>query len=266
MRVRGDWLLLCLLSVGCHTFPGLEPQGDPTAARALWEQGQEAMRQNQPERAIGLYEQSLAADPAFTRTHMSLAAAHLEAGHDELACDHLSRYLEAHPEHTLVRSHYAELLLRLHRSQAAWREFERFTAEAQDDDNLTHHLVHAHTRLMEIAEGDGDEYGSCLNRGLGLYWLARQRAALKEQRDELPAEALLCRAASELDHALRARPDEARPSWYLHVIWAQLGQKRVAHRYLRRASEAAPYSALTPAERRSLILARRATADTLPRR
>ena len=60
------------------------------------------MRQGQPQRAIGFYEQSLAADPAFTRCHMSLAAAYLEAGHDEAACVHLGKYLAAHPGHAVI--------------------------------------------------------------------------------------------------------------------------------------------------------------------
>ena len=41
----------------------------------LWQQGQEAMRQGQPKRAIGFYEQSLAADPAFTRCDSTLLLA-----------------------------------------------------------------------------------------------------------------------------------------------------------------------------------------------
>jgi Tfp pilus assembly protein PilF len=267
MVVRRGCLLLCVLTLGCHALPGFEPEGDPAAARGLWEQGQDALRKGEPERAIGLYEQSLSADPAFTRSHMSLAAAHLEAGHDKEACEHLARYLQAHPEHTLIRSHYAELLLRLRRPRAARCEFERFSAEAQDsDDAVQRHLVHAHTRLMEIAEGERDEYAIRLNRALGLYWLARQRAAVKSPRDDLPAEGLLWRAAGELDHALRERPGEARPCWYLYAVWSLLGQKQVAHHWLRRASDAAPYSSpLTPAEWRSLTLACYAAEDR-PRR
>src|SRR5262249_39351741 len=170
------------------------------------------MRQGQPKRAIGFYEQSLAEDPAFTRCHLSLAAAYLEAGHDEAACVHLCKYLAAHPEHVLVRAHYAELLLRLHRGREARREFERFGADAQDaGEQFPRHLAPAHTRLMEIAEGEEDEYGIRLNRGLGLYWLARERVTLKDADGELPAEGLLCRAARELDRAHRERPGAARP-------------------------------------------------------
>jgi tetratricopeptide (TPR) repeat protein len=266
MNVRRGWLLWFLGLLG-QAFVAFDVEGDPPDARAFWQQGQEAMRQGQPKRAIGFYERSLAADPAFTRCHMSLAAAHLEAGHDEAACEHLRRYLAAHPEHVAVRGHYAELLLRLHRRREARSEFERFTADAQDaGDGFTRHLVHAHTRLMEIAEGEDDEYGIRLNRGLGLYWLARERTTLTDPGGELPAEGLLCRAARELDRARRERPGEARPCWYLYAVWSQLAQKQLALRWLRRAAEAAPFSHLTPAEGRSLGLACRAAADPLARR
>jgi tetratricopeptide (TPR) repeat protein len=266
MIVRRGWLLW-FLGLGCYALVAPDADGDPPTARGLWQQGQEAMRQGQPKRAIGFYEQSLAADPAFTRCHMSLAAAHLEVGHDEVACVHLGKYLAAHPEHVLVRAHYAELLLRLHRCREARREFERFSADAQDaGEQFTRHLVHAHTRLMEIAEGEEDEYGIRLNRGLGLYWLARERTTLKDADGELPAEGLLCRAARELDRAHRERPGAARPCWYLYAVWSQLAQKQLALRWLRRAAAAAPFTDLTPAEIRSLNLACRAAADPLTRR
>jgi hypothetical protein len=191
---------------------------------------------------------------------MSLAAAHLEAGQDEAAAAHLGKYLAAHPEHVIVRSHYAELLLRLHRCREARREFERFTADAQDGgDALTRHLVHAHTRLMEIAEGEEDEYGIRLNRGIGLYWLARERTTLDDPEGELPAESLLFRATCELERACRTRPGEARPCWYLYAAWSQLAQQQRARHWLRRAAAAAPLSHLTAAEARSLHLACRAT-------
>ena len=266
MTLRRGCLLLWFLSLGCHLFIALEAEGDEKTASGLWEQGQEAMRQKQPNRAIGFYEQSLAVDPSRTRTHMSLAAAYLEAGNDEAACTHLARYLAAYPEHVIVRSHYAELLRRLHRDREARREFERFIADAQDNgDEIIRHIVHAHTRLMEIAEGQDDEYGIRLNRGLGLYWLARERTAVKGVDDQLPAEGLLSRAAAELDLAQRERPGEARPCWYLYAVWSQLGQKQFALRWLRRATELVTVTPLTPAETRSLTLACKAATGALPR-
>jgi tetratricopeptide (TPR) repeat protein len=256
MILRRGWLLLWFFSLGCHSFVGFEIDSDTEAAAQLWQQGQEALGQGQPERAIGFYEKSLAADPAFSRSHMSLAAACLESGDDKSACDHLRRYLAANPEHALIRAHYAELLLRLHRCRKARGEFERFIADAQDGgEELVRHLVHAHTRLMELAEDEDDEYATRLHRGLGLYWLACERAAVKDADDRLAPEGLLFQAARELAKARRARPDEARPCWYLYAVWSRLGQRQLALGWLRRAAEAAPFSELAPAERRSLELA-----------
>src|SRR5262249_56555631 len=100
-----------------------------------------------------------------------------------------------------------------------------------------------------------DSYGEHLHRGIGLYYLAVQRAALPEPGDELPPQALLCKAAGELSLARLERPDEARPLWYLHEIWGRLAQRQPALRALRAAAAAAPFSDLTAAEQRSLQLA-----------
>src|SRR5262249_31815386 len=159
-----------LLCAGCQTFLPLEPAGDAAAAAALWEQGQAAMRAGQMERAIALYKESLSADPALTRNHMSLAAAYLERGNDAEACAHLARYVTAHREHFAMRTHYAELLLRLHRAREGCAEFERFIADAQEGgDDALRPLIQCHSRLMEVAEDQEDDYAAHLHRGIALY-------------------------------------------------------------------------------------------------
>src|SRR5947209_7728849 len=105
MVLRSCWLL-GLLCIGCQAFVALEPGGASVPALMLWEKGQAAMAQGQADSAISFYEQSLAADPAFTRNHMSLAAAYLESGKDADACVHLAKYIAAHPEHLVIRTHY----------------------------------------------------------------------------------------------------------------------------------------------------------------
>ncbi|MCI0464818.1 MAG: hypothetical protein L0Z62_48455 [Gemmataceae bacterium] len=261
MILRRGWLVLWFAALGCHSF-GLDMDRDPAAAERLWQQGQQAMRDGEPKRAIGFYEQSLAADPARTRNHMSLAAAYLEAGDDRAACDHLAQYVAAHPEHVLVRSHYAELLLRLQRPREAYTQFERFIADAQDEgESLVRQLIHSHTRLMEIAQREGDEYGKHLHRGLGLYWLACERMTLEAPRGELPVEGLLCKAASALEEARQCRRGAARPCWYLYRVWSRLARTEAAQQCLSQAAEAAPFGDLTPAEQRSLVLACRAVQD-----
>ena len=55
-------------------------------------------------------------------------------------------------------------------------QFERFVADIQDNQDLAgQHLVHCHSRLMEIARAAEDAYSEHLNRGIGLYLVAVQR-------------------------------------------------------------------------------------------
>lgn len=241
----------------------------PAADRAspgweLWQRAQAALCDGQADRAIELYEQSLAADPHLTRNYLGLAAAWLDKGQDARACLHLTLYVAAHPEHFSVRVQYAELLRRLKRPKEARDEFERFVADVQECKGAAEeHLLHCHSRLMELAVDREDEYDEHLHRGIGLYLLAVQH------RDEVgsdSAEGLLCRAAAELSLARQARPDEARPLWYLHEVWSRLAQSQPAARSLRAAAAAAPFSYLTPAEQRGLFLASRQLDRARPAR
>lgn len=248
----------CLLfAAGCQSLAlPLPSPKDSNEARQLWEKGQVAMRRGRSDEAIALYERSLALDPAQVRNHLSLAAAYLERGDEAAACPHLGRYVEAHPEEAMVRAHYAELLCRLHDDAEAQAQLNRFVADAQEQGGpAAERLLHSHSRLMEIAERDEDDYGEHLHRGIALLLLARARAELGEQDGELDREALLCRAAAELTRARLEDPAEARPHWYLYEVWSMLGQHQPAIHALHAAVTAAPLSDLTPAERRSLQLA-----------
>jgi tetratricopeptide (TPR) repeat protein len=256
MATRHGWLLLGLLGLGCHSVLPVESEDEHAQAEVLWQEAQTALRRGRPNESIALCQQSLAADPGLIQNHLSLAAAYLENGEEKLACTHLAEYLKAHPEHLSIRVHLAEMLLKLHRLDEARAELERYVAEAQDiPEEKAEHLFHCHSRLVDIAEEAGDEYSECLNRGIGLYLLACQRATLPDPDGELSAEGLLCKAAGQLTLAERRRPEEARPCWYLYEVWSQLAQREQALRWLRAADDAAPFSYLTPAEQRGLQLA-----------
>ncbi len=254
MGWRRGWIwLLCL---GCSSLPGLEQESTLPSAAQLWEQGQAAMDRGQREEAISLYEQSLAADPRLLRSHLSLAAVFLEKEDLSGACDHLAKYLEGDPGQLLVRGRYAELLLRLHRLADARGQFERLIADAQDQGGpARQNLIHCHSRLMEIAEENQDDYNEHLHRGIGLLLLARKRSTLPDPEEDLPAEGLLCKAAAELTLARLEHPEEARPCWYLYQVWSQLGQRLPALCRLGEAEAAAPFTSLTAAEYRGVCLA-----------
>jgi predicted Zn-dependent protease len=255
MKLRPVWLIVGMLCPSGGPS-ATEPAPPSSPAILAWEKGQEAMRQGQTQQAIAFYRQSLQLDPGLARNHLSLAAAYVGSGLDAQAVPHFALYLAAQPDHLVVRAHYAEVLLRLEEGQAARLQFERFVAEVQNHPDLAEqHLVHCHSRLMEIAEAQDDAYSEHLNRGIGLFLLGRRRTALADFEGRQYAEGLLFKAASELMLARRQRLDEARPCWYLHEVWSQLAQSQPAARWLRAAAAAAPFSYLTPTELRELHLA-----------
>jgi hypothetical protein len=131
---------------------------------------------------------------------------------------------------------------------------DRLVEDAQGREAAAAQLIHSHSRLMEMAQSTNDPYAEHLNRGIGLYLLAQQRAALADFHGDLPASGLLWKAIDELDQARRLRPGEARPCWYLHQAWRALSQQQPAQRWLRAARDKAAFSFLTPAEQRGLFL------------
>lgn len=249
MRLRLSWLC-CVFCLGCHAASGLDVGKD-----FLWEKGQEAMRAGRPDEAIAYYRQGLKMDPAASHNYLSLAAALVAKGDEVGACEALSRFVTENPVHRNGRHYYAELARKLGKRQEAAAQFERLIADLQDDAKLDHaQLCHCHGRLMEMAEGQEDDYDYRLHRGIGLYWLAQGSLSAGGDTAELPPEGLLCKAANELTEARISRPGEARPAWYLHLVWRALGQASQAQPCLRDALEAAPFTYLTPSELRSLQL------------
>lgn len=183
------------------------------------------------------------------------AAKCLDAGDEAAALPLLSGYVEAHPDHATIRAHLAELMLRLHKPDDAKYHLERYVVDAQEQgEPVDQHLVHAETRLVEIAIQQGDSYSERLHRGIGLYFLA-QRAAKGEDADDDFIEKTLFQAIGELDQAAKECPNEARPHWYLFEAWSRLGQRLPAETHLRRARNRTAAGGLTPVEAHELALA-----------
>ena len=224
-------------------------------AKQFWQQGEVALEQGKPDEAIACYQRSLLLDPQQVENHLCLAVAYLEKEDETAACPHLAEYLATHPEQYRVRVRYAELLLRGQQVPEARAEFERCIADAQQPLLMCKMVIlQCHSRLMEIAEEQSDAYAEHLHRGIGLFLLAEVRPAFPVL-DEATTEELLRRSAAELAVAQKTRPDEARPCWYLHQVWSDLGQRQPAMHWLRLTEASAPFSYLTPKEKLDLQLA-----------
>jgi hypothetical protein len=199
--------------------------------------------------------------PALAPTEddaLGQAAACVEKGDDAGAAAHLGRHVRAHPEQVMIRAYLAEVLLKLNRLPEAQDQFEQFTAEAQERGGPAgKHVLHCHTRLMEIAQKRDDEYGEHLHRGIGMVLLARRLDAAETQEETAPGfrERLLCRASAELTKAGKLRPDEPRPHWYLREVWSRLDQARPAEKELAKTKSLAALLPLPPAEQKELVVA-----------
>lgn len=260
-----NWIIVGLLCLAGFCLPVLGAAEEPSA-EVLWENGQNAMRHGRPRQAITFYRKSLTQSPDFTRNYLSLAAAYLALGDRRRGCVNLAKYTRAHPDEIDIRSDYAELLAQMHRDPEARAEFEACIAAAQELGRSAYgQLVRCHRRVMEIAEAQQDAYAEHLHRGIGLFVLAQESAAAGAANAELSSEALFFKAAGELTLAREEKPDEARPSWYLYVIWSRLNQRQPAARCLNQAGAAAPFSYLTPLERRTLHLACQAPERGTPK-
>lgn len=246
--------LLALALVLPQALTAAPPAATP--AEKAHQLGQLALDADRFDEAIGHFQLCLRLDPNLTDAHLSLAAAHLALNQERQAAPHLGAYLDARPTHFLVRLPYAELLVKLDQLPEAKEQLDRFIADAQEQPQVAgDQLLPSHTRLMEIAGRVGDEYTERLNRGIGLYLLAVKRVELGGAEAPRVAEELLCKSAGELTMAKLRKPNEARPSFYLHDVWRKLGQRQPAERSLREADRRAGLSYLTPAELRSLHLA-----------
>jgi tetratricopeptide (TPR) repeat protein len=214
------------------------------------------MRSSQPDEAIRLYQQSLSVDPELVEDHLGLAAAYIAKDMPIDACFHLTKYVQARPDQLVIRSRYAELLVRLKKVQQAQAELEGCIAQAQEKGGRANdHMIHCHSRLVQIAEQSGDRYREHLHRGIGLFLIAGKRSSLPEPASEFSAEGIYCKAAAELTLAQLHHPEEAQPYWYLYKVWQELGQRQPALDQLRMAQASAPFTFLTPAEQRDLQLA-----------
>jgi hypothetical protein len=257
---RYAWLLV-LSCLGCQSWrPGVHEAPTVGAANAA---PPPAVPRVEPTVSRGQKEEEppveirvAAKSPDTTHQHLVLAVNLLEAGEEESATEHLKQYVTQRPDQWAARAQLGELLFRREKFVESRLQFELFVALAQEKpESIFRTLIHCHSRLVEIAEIQEDDYQEHLNRGIGLYLLACRRATEPDPEGEHSATSLFCRAAAALQEAREEQPEEARPHFYLYQVWKHLGQHSAAARALAAADAFALLSRLTPAERRDLQLA-----------
>ena len=178
---------------------------------------------------------------------LTLAAECLDRGDDAGAVSFLTEHLRAHPDADMLRLHLAEVLRKIGRIEEARVHYERFVCAAQTADGpAAAKLVHAHTRLMELAGNDYDEF---LHRGIGLVLLVRKWTADPARRDEIASEQTLAKAVKALKSALELRPGDPRANIYLAEALDGLGQRSAARTAIRMARAGLPDAVVTDAEK-----------------
>lgn len=185
---------------------------------------------------------------------LTLAAECLERGNHAAAADHLEAYVRAHPEQLMFRAQLAEMLVRVGRDDAARVHFERFVAAAQAaTGSPKDHLIHSHTRLMEIAQRADDRFGEVFHRGIGLLLLVKQQQHSAE-RDEAFCEEMLCQSMKALAEAKELKPGDARTRVYLAEVYDHMGNRRGAEVERTAARGGVAAGELTAVERNRLVL------------
>lgn len=180
---------------------------------------------------------------------LTRAAECLERGDNAGALPHLRAHVQAHPDAVMIRAHLAEVLFRLGQSADAREQFERVVADTQPLTGAARkHLVHCHTRIMELAQAADDAYAENLNRGIGLVLLVKRWDAEPARHDEAAAERTLVKALAALRAARDERPSDARANLYLADALGRLGQVSAARTALRAAKAALPDASVTATE------------------
>jgi hypothetical protein len=224
MRLRGVPIVI-LAILGCESLRDsnpVSPRGVAVAGNASPVSGitlVEARAIDPPTVAPSAPEES--DDP------LTLAAECLQRGDQASAAGHLGAYVRLHPDQIMFRAHLAELLLKLERVDESRDHFDRFIAAAQETSGPPRdHLVHCHTRLMEIAHRRKDAFAESFHRGVGLWLLFRQTPS--DSRDEGFGEEVLCKALAALNEAKEYQPTDPRVHVYLAEVHEAMGNRRAA--------------------------------------
>lgn len=159
---------------------------------------------------------------------LTLAAESLERGDQATAAVHLEKYVCRHPEQVMFRWQLAEMLVRVGHDDTAKVHYERFLDDAASATGPARtYFITAHTRLMELAQRQDDQFAELFHRGVGLFLLAKEQDKLTD-RDPAFGEELLCKAMKALVEAKELHPSDARVHAYLAEVYESQGNPRAA--------------------------------------
>jgi hypothetical protein len=157
--------------------------------------------------------------------HLRAAALLVDRGEIAPAIPHLKAHLKQHPDAPMIRAYLAELLMKVGHEGEAKTQYERFVRDADGKDGLAkHHLVHAHTKLMEIAAESDDTFHEYYHRGVALMHLASPAADGGETWNE----ETLSKAMIAIRAAIAAEPGDPKPLLPLMEIQLRLDQPAAA--------------------------------------
>ena len=189
------------------------------------------------------------ATPKDEPDHLRLAAERLDCADEMGALPHLKAHLRQQPDAVMVRAYLGELLMKTGNLPESKLHFEQFTREAAEASGpAKRHLVHVHTRLMELAGQTDDIFGEQLHRGIGLVLLVKQWHDDGDPADAALTERTLVQAAKALKNADAEKPGDALVWFYLAEAWSELGQPSSARGAVRKSLECQPEWTLNPNE------------------
>ena len=182
---------------------------------------------------------------------LALAADCLDRGDSAAAIPYLAEHVRKNPDQVMIRSMLAEQYLKLRQYASARIEFERLADEYRLDlAKNRESLIDCHTRLMQIAQEQDDEFAEPFHRGAGL--LLVMEGWGRENRDANLGERTLSQALNNLRDAVEKQPNNPRANLMLGEVLSRLGQHAAARSAFLKANSAPPES-LTAAERRKLL-------------
>ena len=169
--------------------------------------------------------------------HLEHAANKLKVGEDQAAIKHLQAHISERPDAVMVRAYLAELFFKSGdvtnaQKQFAWflRDTERFGGTAAKE-----HRVHAHTRLMELAQELDQPAAEARHRGVGLVLLAEPW-----DHNTVEWETTLSQAVVALRQATQLQTNDKVAWFFLALAQDRLGQPAAAQAIARRLLRTLP--------------------------